>query len=217
MQKILSGKSFNWGIGLSLTLVLLFIFAPISFSQNSNGQVESTSHFVFDSLPLNLDEITDSANRIFAGTCEKIEEIEKDSVANLRVVRYTFKVTEGIIGVNSDEITFTQWKPTTTDAGYVIGEKYVIFLYPNSRLGLTSPVGYMQGKFFVEKKGSNRGVEVIKNKLNNIGLSKNLRTQKRISINTDKSLNDYIQECSEAGEPIRYKDFVNAVKSLSNK
>ena len=198
-------------------MALILLFAPVSFSQNLNRQVESGSHFVFDSLPLNLDEITDSADRVFAGTCEKIEEIEKDPISNLRVVRYTFKVTEGIIGVNSDEITFTQWKPTTIDAGYVIGKKYVIFLYPNSRLGLTSPVGYMQGKFLVEKKGSNRGVELIRNKLNNVGLSRNLRTQKRILINNDKSLSNYIQERSEAGEPIRYKDFVNAVRSLSNK
>ena len=217
MQKFLFKKLFNFSGKLFLSIVLILIFAQVSFSQNLNRQVESSSHFVFDSLPLNLDEITDSADRIFAGVCEKIEEIEKDPVANLRVVKYTFKVTEALRGVTSDEITFTQWKPTTIDAGYVIGEKYVIFLYPNSRLGLTSPVGYMQGKFLVEKKGSSRGVELIRNKLNNIGLSKNLRTQKRISINADKSLSDYIQECSEAGNPIKYRDFINAVRYLSDK
>ena len=217
MQKLLFEKLFNVNKRLFLSLVLIFIFAPVSFAQNLNKQVESASRFIFDSIPLNLDEITDSADRVFAGTCEKTEEIEKDPISNLRVVRYTFKVIEGIIGVNSDEIVFTQWKPTTIDAGYVAGEKYIVFLYPNSRLGLTSPVGYMQGKFLIEKVGPNRGVEVIRNRLNNVGLSKNLRTQKRILINTDKSLNDYIQETSEAGKPIRYKDFINAVKSLSNK
>ena len=80
--------------------------------------------------------------------------------------------------INSEEITFTQWKPTVAEAGYLVGEKYVVFLYPKSRLGLTSPVGYAQGKFLVEKKGVNRGVEFIRNKLNNVGLSKNLRTQR---------------------------------------
>ncbi len=210
-------KLYNFNKKLLPTIVLIFIFAPVSFSQNLNRQVESTSRFIFDSIPLNLDEITDSADRVFAGVCEEIEEIEKDPISNLRVVKYTFKITEAIIGINSDEITFTQWKPTTTDVGYVVGEKYVIFLYPNSRLGLTSPVGYMQGKFLVEKQGSNRGVELIRNKLNNIGLSKNLKTQKRISIGTDQSLNNYIQECSEAGKPIKYRDFINAVRYLSGK
>ncbi|OGI06883.1 MAG: hypothetical protein A3I68_05830 [Candidatus Melainabacteria bacterium RIFCSPLOWO2_02_FULL_35_15] len=213
MQKMLPGKSFNFAISLLLTLLLVFIFVPFSFAQN----VKSNNRFIFDSLPLNLEEITNSADRVFAGTCEKIEEIEKDPLSNLRIVKYTFKVLEAIKGVSTDEITFTQWKPTTVEAPYVTGEKYVMFLYPNSRLGLTSPVGYMQGKFLVEKAGANRGVELIRNRLNNVGLSKNLRTQKRISINTDKFLNDYIQECSEAGKPIKYRDFIRAVRYLSNK
>ena len=213
MQKILPGKSFNFGNGLLLAIVLIFIFLPSSFAQN----IESGNHFIFDTLPLNLEEITSSADRVFAGTCEKIEEIEKDPISNLRIVKYTFKVTEAVKGVSTGEITFTQWKPTTIKAGYVIGEKYVIFLYPNSRLGLTSPIGYMQGKFLVEKVGANRGVELIRNRLNNVGLSKNLRTQKRISINADKFLNDYIQECSEAGKPIKYRDFIRAVRYLSVK
>lgn len=213
MQKMLSGKSFNFGISLLLAFVLVFAFVPCSFAQN----VKSNNRVIFDSLPLNLEEITNSADRVFAGTCEKIEEIEKDPLSNLKVVRYTFRVLETIKGVSTDEITFTQWKPTTVEAPYVIGKKYVMFLYPNSRLGLTSPVGYMQGKFLVEKAGANRGVELIRNRLNNVGLSKNLRTQKRISINTDKFLNDYIQECSEAGKPIKYRDFIRAIRYLSDK
>lgn len=213
MQKILPGKSFNFGISLLLIFVLVFVFVPFSFAQN----VKSNNRVIFDSLPLNLEEITNSADRVFAGTCKKIEEIEKDPLSNLKVVRYTFRVLETIKGVSTDEITFTQWKPTTVEAPYVIGKKYVMFLYPNSRLGLTSPVGYMQGKFLVEKAGANRGVELIRNRLNNVGLSKNLRTQKRISINTDKFLNDYIQECSEAGKPIKYRDFIRAIRYLSDK
>lgn len=197
--------------------MLFFIAFPSCFAQTEVRKVEPVNSFVFDSLPLNLDEITDSADRVFAGICEKIEVIDRDFVSNLPVVKYTFTVSEAIKGVTTDKITFTQWKPTAVDAGYEVGQKYVIFLYPNSRLGLTSPVGYMQGKFEVEKKGSNRGSEYIRNKLNNVGLSKNLRTQKRISIGTDQFLNEYIHECSSAGKPIRYKDFIKAVKDLSRR
>ena len=208
-------KSFNFCRNLLLVFVLIFIFIPFSFAQ-TDRKIEAGNRFVFDSLPLNLEEITNSADRIFTGVCEKIEEIEKDPVSNLTVIKYTFKITESVKGINSDEITFNQWKPTTVDAGYVIGEKYVVFLYPNSRIGLTSPVGFMQGKFLVEKKGENRGVEFVRNKINNTGLSKNLRTQKRISIKDDYQLNNYIHECSQAGKPIRYKDFIKAVRYLSN-
>ena len=217
MQNFLFKKSFNLASGLLLAIVVIFVFASFSFAQNLNRTVESGNHFIFDSLPLNLDEITDSADRIFTGICKKIENIEKDPVSNLKVIKYTFKIIESIKGVNIDEIIFVQWKPTTVDVGYVIGEKYVVFLYPNSRLGLTSPVGYVQGKFLVEKRGVNRGIEFVENKLNNYGLSKNLRTQKRILINEDKDLNNYIHKSSEAGKSIKYKDFIRAVRYLSKK
>ena len=208
-------KALNFSLILFYLAGLIFLFPSLSSAQE-NRKIEASNRFIFDSLPLNLEEITNSADRIFTGVCKKIEEIDNDPVSNLRVIRYTFKVTESVKGVNSDEITFNQWKPTTIDAGYVIGEKYVVFLYQNSKVGLTSPVGYMQGKFSVEKKGENRGVEFVRNKINNTGLSKNLRTQKRISIKDDYQLNDYIHKCSQKGTPIRYKDFIKAVRYLSN-
>ena len=198
---------------LSLTFILS-LFCP-AFAANEARTIEPTHHFVFDTIPLDLKEITNSADRIFAGVCTKAKEIENDPASNLRIVKYTFKITEGIKGVTKkSEITFNQWKPTTNDGGYLIGKKYVIFLYPSSSLGLTSPVGFLQGKFYVEKKGANRGVEYIRNKVNNRGLTRNLRTQKRILIKGDKYLNNYIHKCSEEGKPIRYKDFVRAVRYL---
>ncbi len=217
MKNFLLKKSFNLFRTIFLSLIICFITLSSCFAQADVRRVEPVHNFVFDSLPLNLEEITDSADRVFAGVCETIESLEKDPASNLPVVKYTFTVSEAIKGVTTDKITFTQWKPTAVDAGYEIGQKYVIFLYPDSRLGLTSPVGYMQGKFEVEKKGSNRGSEYIRNKLNNVGLSKNLRTRKRISIGTDQFLNDYINECSSSGKSIRYKDFIKAVKGLSRR
>ena len=52
------------------------------------------------------------------------------------------------------------------------------------------------------------------NKLNNKGLNRNFRTQKKIEIKDNQYINDYIQECSELGIPMRYKEFISAVKYL---
>ena len=200
-------------------VVLLFLTCSLNsfLAQERNTSimaVKLTDKYVFDTLPLNLEEITDSANRIFSGTCINREEIQNDSVSNLNVVKYTFSIEESIKGVdNLNQISFKQWKPTTKNAGFEVNKKYVVFLYPESELGLTSPVGFQQGKFSIEKKGLNRGVEYIKNSINNIGLYRNIRTQRKISIN-DKYLDSYISQCSESGQPIKYKEFVKTVRHL---
>ncbi|OGI20300.1 MAG: hypothetical protein A3B68_05620 [Candidatus Melainabacteria bacterium RIFCSPHIGHO2_02_FULL_34_12] len=178
---------------------------------NEASKIKIERHFVFDTIPMNLKEITDSADRIFAGKCIKAEEKEYEG---LPVTEYKFKVTEAIKGVTDEEITFRQWQPTVRDGGYTEGNKYILFLFPDSEKGLTSPVGFAQGKFEVETTGFIRRKEVVKNSLNNRGLNRNLKTQKRIAIKNNTFLNDYVHRCSELGIPMRYKEFVEAVKNL---
>lgn len=202
---------------LSLGLIALCTF---SYQIKANGETESPKvklerHFVFDTIPLNLEEIAADADRIFAGICTNVEEIDDDPESKLPIIKYTFKITEPIKGVfGKEEITFKQWKPTVRDAGYEKGKKYVLFLLADSERGLTSPVGFLQGQFEVEKKGFIRRSEVVKNKLSNKGLNRNIRTQKRIEIKENQYINDYLQECSELGIPMRYKEFIQAVKYL---
>ena len=193
-----------------ISLFLILFLIPLA----SSAQVFKSNQLIFDAIPLNLQEITQSAGKVFTGVCTKIEEIENDPLSNLEVVKFTFRVAEPIKGLNNEtEITFKQWRPTVSESSYKVGEKYVIFLYPESKLGLTSTVGHLQGKFLVEKKGVNRGVEYASNSFNNIGLIKNFRT-KKAEIKDDKILQSYIDECSEKGKPIRYKDFIKAIRSF---
>ena len=177
----------------------------------------SHEHFVFDTVPINLEETTESADRIFTGVCTNIEVIKKDKRAKVPVVRYTFEITESIRGVDKkNKITFKQWEPTARDAGYQIGEKYVLFLHPNSILGLTSPVGLLQGQLNVEKDSNNQ--ESVINRVSNTGLTRNLRTQKTLYVESDYNyLYNQIEKSSEHGEQIGYKEFIQFVKYLTNK
>ena len=200
-------------------IVLCSLMSPVNANEVSESSgVKLERHFVFDTLPLNLEEITSASDRIFAGICTGAEEIEEDLESKLPVFKYTFKITEAIKGLNGkEEITFKQWKPTTNGASYEIGEKYVLFLYPNSERGLTSPVGFLQGQFEIQKKGFIRRSEVVRNKSNNRGLNRNLKTQKKVIINEDNYINDYVESCSELGIPMRYQEFVKAVRYLSKR
>ena len=213
---------------VSIVLILIIFilrFVTYTLANATNEDITEASsepklerHFVFDVIPLNLKEIEQLSGRIFSGVCVSSEEIEDDPESKLPVVKYAFKITEGIKGVDGlEEITFKQWLPTTRTNGYEIGKKYILFLYPNSEIGLTSTVGVEQGNFEVERKGLIRKNEVVHNKSGNRGLSRNLRTQKVLSIEQDKFINDYVQECSELGIPMRYKEFVKAIRYLTEK
>ena len=200
-------------IGLFTFSCCISSFGNIAAEEEATPKIER--HFVFEVIPMNLQEIKKLSGKIFAGNCIKAENIENDPESRLPVVQYTFKITDGIKGTgDKKEITFKQWQPTIRNSGYEVGKKYVLFLHPESEKGLTSTVGLDQGLFEVKKKGIIRQKEVVKNKLSNKGLSRNLRTQKRIEIKNNKYIDDYIDSCSENGAAIRYKEFVEAVKSL---
>lgn len=173
-------------------------------------------HFVFEVVPLNLEEITNQSDKIFAGVCKDVEEIEKDEQARLPVYKYTFEVTDPIKGIKEKStISFKQWQPTVRNAGYETGKRYILFLNKESKLGLTSPVGFTQGQFEIEKKGIVRRKEVVRNKLKNHGLYRNLKTQKTVSIEGDRYLTAYLAHCSEYGSPMRYKEFVRIIRHLN--
>jgi len=202
-------------------LMLTVLCFPVSFANvieevdnSASAKPKLERHFVFETIPMNLEEITDASGIIFSGECLDSEEIENDQESNLPIIKYTFKVTECIKGNCVDKVTFKQWKGAARAISYEIGKNYVLFLYPESERGLTSPVALEQGSFAIEKKGLIRRKEVVRNKLNNRGLNRNLRTQKTISI-SDKYINNYVHNCSESGIPMRYKEFIKAVRYLS--
>ena len=201
-------------IGLALSTV--------TWAQEDNTPFVRNQKLIADPVPLDLEQITHLADRVFAGIPIKMEE-KIDLKTNLPIIEYTFKVTEIIKDpkkqINKkNQITFRQWRPITDDVDFNSDKKYVVFLNPNSDIGFTSPVGLWQGQFEVEEHKIN-GVkaEFVKNRLSNRGLSRNLRTQKKIVIEGDKVLNDYIFRTSESGQPIQYKEFVKSVKALENK
>lgn len=203
-----------------ISLILLISNANFAKSQTTeeSEQPKLERHFVFDTIPMNLEEITQGADRIFTGKCIDVKEIEDDPESKLPVVAYTFNVTDAIKGTTKDEvITFKQWKPTVRDAGYELGRNYILFLHPNSDRGLTSPVGFLQGQFDVDSKGFLRRNKVVKNKTGNKGLYRNPRNKKTISLNKNKFVSDYVSRCSELGIPIRYKEFTEAVRELAGK
>lgn len=114
---------------------------------------------------INLFDMVRVADRIFWGRCLQAESGREPS-AGLPVTTYTFEVLRGLKGAQAKEsIRFRQLSggPAGGIPGvpeYSPGQEILLFLYPDSRLGLTSPVGLAQGMFRVGKSGR-RGQAVL--------------------------------------------------------
>jgi hypothetical protein len=114
--------------------------------------------------PVNLEEMTQRADRIFEGRCVDVRE-EFDSRIGRYVSVVTFEIDDPVKGVMEDRVTIRLLSGATPPGGdrqpgltrFTEGEAVLLFLYGESRLGLTSPVGFGQGKFnIVESKAGQR-------------------------------------------------------------
>jgi hypothetical protein len=98
--------------------------------------------------------LTQSSGYIFAGTVRSVERVapKRNGVATVRIA---FRVDEAMQGVRTGQtLTIYEWAGLW-EAGetYRPGERVLLFLYPPSKLGLTSPVRGPQGRFKIGPGG----------------------------------------------------------------
>lgn len=98
-------------------------------------------------LPMNLDQMTQDSGKIIHGKVISIrEEIHKTLGIPVSIV--SLQTEECLKGDISSQIQFRQVKGIGLPV-YREGEEIVVFLYPESKAGVTSPVGGDQGLFKV--------------------------------------------------------------------
>lgn len=90
----------------------------------------------------NLHAMVTSSGYIFAGTVQNVEPIKSHRQNSVGVMRITFHVDRAYRGVRTGQIlTIREWAGLWRNgARYRSGEHVMLFLYPPSKLGLTSPV-----------------------------------------------------------------------------
>jgi hypothetical protein len=93
-----------------------------------------------------------AAGTIFSGTVIKIEPSGTGSAQSLETVAITFHVDDAIRGaVAGGNLTILEWAGLwSSGQRYRIGEHVALFLYPVSKLGLTSSVSGAMGRFEVD-------------------------------------------------------------------
>jgi hypothetical protein len=138
---------------------------------------------------VNMADLVSSADRIFRGRCLSVKQVEP--IQGFAVNEYSFEVIEGFKGVSpGDSIVFRQvsgksgfGRGVAGMSGHKAGSDIVLFLYPDSRLGLTSPVGFDQGVFKV--MATEDGRTRVMNSLENRNLGHELTTQQTQAMGFD--------------------------------
>lgn len=98
-------------------------------------------------LPLPLGALIRQADRIFVGRCLGTDsELEEHRFPSVLV---HFEVIEAVAGTRPGERLLLKQFGENPSLACRPGEEFLLFLYPDSRYGFTSPVGLGQGKMRV--------------------------------------------------------------------
>lgn len=102
----------------------------------------------------NLRSMARHSGMIFSGTALRVEHLAAAS-GGVASTRITFRVQTAIRGVRVGQvIAIREWDGLwNSGERYRPGERVLLFLFPASRLGLTSPVGGRLGRFRVDEAG----------------------------------------------------------------
>jgi hypothetical protein len=168
-------------------------------------------------IPFNVEELARRAEKVFVGTCTNVSHKVNDR--GIPVVEVTFAVAEAIKGDVGSTVTFQQFdaqtrfpQPTTANdrirelpqgifakaaligmPTYRLGEEVVLFLAAPGKLGLTSPIGLVQGKLPITTLTS--GEKMVTN------------TALRKTATTDSTLPD-------PGKTASYDHFLQALRTV---
>jgi len=92
-----------------------------------------------------------AAGMIFSGTVTNIERRPATRGQAVETVAITFRVENAIRGATPGEaLIISQWMGLwSSGQRYRLGERVLVFLYPSSKVGLTSCVGGLMGRFAI--------------------------------------------------------------------
>jgi hypothetical protein len=147
-------------VRIVLCLTILTVVAPAS-AQTRVHPAADVSGRVFSQvvLPKTVRHIIRDSGKIFAGAVLKVERLGPGPTGGIGTTQISFRVEEAILGVRRGQvIQITEWGGLwQTGERYQVGEHTLLFLYPASRLGLTSPVGGTVGRLRI---GRDRRVDL---------------------------------------------------------
>jgi hypothetical protein len=137
----------------AVTVILLSVSCPIVAEDPARSDPARADLPELPSLP-RVRPLTRSSGYIFAGTVKSVERAapKRNGVASVLI---NFHVDQAMRGVRTGQMLAIREWAGLWESGerYRPGERVMLFLYPPSKLGLTSPVGGPMGRFKVDPQG----------------------------------------------------------------
>ena len=132
-------------------LILTTVSLPALAVQPSRSEIPGTNQP--GSNPRHSRPLTQSSGYIFAGTVKSIERVPKGN--GVAAVEISFHVEQAMRGVHTGQmLMIREWAGLwQSNERYRLGERVLLFLYPPSKLGLTSPVRGPLGRFRIGPNG----------------------------------------------------------------
>jgi len=139
-----------WKLFVVAVIVISFcrpIFAEDPTRSEARADLPELPH-------LSRPPLTRSAGYIFAGTVQSIERAAPKG-NGVATVLINFHVDQAMRGVRAGQtLAIREWAGLwESGERYRPGERVLLFLYPPSKLGLTSPVGGSLGRFRIDPDG----------------------------------------------------------------
>jgi hypothetical protein len=103
-----------------------------------------------------LSGLVRAAGIIFSGTVTRVQRRTWANTQTVSTVAITFHVENALRGSTPGrELTIYEWAGVwSSGQRYHVGERVFVFLYPRSKLGLTSSVAGPMGRFAVDTRGT---------------------------------------------------------------
>jgi hypothetical protein len=171
-------------------------------------------HAQFMSLPVDLSYLSQRADVIVQGKIISVRHEHLPGHQNIPTVAVTLEVEKMLRGPSGNKYTFREtylgFGLKGGKRNYQAGQRLLLFLPSPSQMGLSSPIGFEQGRFHITRNAG--GTEAIANEVGNAGLFKNV--EQKASKQGKKLTPAQSKTASIKRGPVRLDDFVSLTKSL---
>jgi|WetSurMetagenome_2_1015567.scaffolds.fasta_scaffold132204_2 hypothetical protein len=166
------------------------------------------------SLPVDLSYLSQRADVIIQGKIVSVGHGTLPGYPNIRTTSVTLQVENMLRGPSTGSYTFRESylgrRPGAGKQNYLSGQRVLLFLPSPSQIGLSSPIGFEQGRFHIARDAG--GAEMIVNEVGNLGLFKDV--EQKASKQGKKLTPNQRRTASIKGGPVRLDDFVSLTRSL---
>lgn len=142
-----------WSLSWKFFAVAAILFS-VSRPMVAENPARSEPTDLLEQPYLQTRPLTRSSGYIFAGTVKSVERAAPKG-NGIATVLINFHVDQAMRGVRAGQMLAIREWAGLWESGerYRPGERVLLFLYPPSKLGLTSPVGGPMGRFRIDPSG----------------------------------------------------------------